>query len=96
LESTKDYIHISDVAELLPRIAATGRERLYNVASGMQISHAQWAKRLSELTGCVVEVSAAAPAVRFVPIDINRIQQEFGYEPRPVLSVLDHATAASN
>jgi nucleoside-diphosphate-sugar epimerase len=96
LDSAKDYIHITDVAELLPRIAAAGRERIYNVASGMQVSHAQWAERLSKLTGCVVEVSASAPAVRFAPIDIRRIQQEFGYESRPVLSVLDHATAGSN
>lgn len=96
LDSTKDYIHISDVAELLPRIALAGRERIYNVASGTQISHAQWVGRLAEVTGCIVEVSADAPAVRFVPIDIHRIQQEFGYESRPVLAVLDHANVGSN
>lgn len=40
-DSVKDYIHIDDVAELLPRIATQGRERLYNVASGLQTRHAQ-------------------------------------------------------
>ncbi|MEQ1658771.1 MAG: NAD(P)-dependent oxidoreductase, partial [Hylemonella sp.] len=87
-ESAKDYIHIDDVAELLPRIAMQGRERLYNVASGVQTRHAQWAEHLAALTGCRVEVAPGAPTVSFVPIDITRIRTEFAFVPRPVLSAL--------
>ncbi|MDZ7921990.1 NAD-dependent epimerase/dehydratase family protein [Rhodoferax sp.] len=87
-DSAKDYIHIDDVAELLPRIAAGGRERLYNVASGVQTTHAQWTAQLAAQTGCAVEVTPGAPAVRFIPVDIGRIRAEFDFQPRPVLAAL--------
>lgn len=87
-DSVKDYIHIDDVAELLPRIAAGGHERLYNVASGMQTTHDQWTKLLAAHTGCLVEVVPSAPTVRFSPIDIGRIQAEFNFKPRPVLATI--------
>lgn len=87
-DSAKDYIHIDDVAELLPRIAAQGRERLYNVASGVQTSHAQWTGQLKAQTGCRVEVAPGATTTRFAPIDISRIRTEFAFVPRPVLSAL--------
>lgn len=87
-DSAKDYIHIEDVADLLPRIALHGRERLYNVASGVQTRHAQWVDQLAAQTGCQVEVAAGAPTVRFAEIDIARIRHEFGFTPRPVLSAL--------
>jgi nucleoside-diphosphate-sugar epimerase len=88
MDSSKDYIHIDDVVELLPRIAAQGRERLYNVASGMQTAHAQWVRQLAAQTGCAVEVLPDAPTIHFAPIDTQRIRSEFGYQPRSALSVL--------
>lgn len=90
-ESTKDYIHIDDVTDLLLRIAAQGRERLYNVASGVQTSHAQWVERLAARAGCAVEVAPDAQATHFAPIDIGRIRTEFGFVPRPVFSILPAA-----
>lgn len=94
-DSAKDYIHIDDVAELLPRIAARGRERLYNVASGVQTRHADWTSHLSRQTGCAVDVAPGAPTVRFAPIDIARIRAEFDFVPRPVLSALPSQTSLS-
>ncbi len=90
-DSSKDYIHIDDVAELLPRIAAGGRERIYNVASGVQTTHAQWTAQLVARTGCAIEVAPGAPLVRFIPIDIERIRKEFDYQPRPVLATIANA-----
>lgn len=87
-DSVKDYIHIDDVAELLPRIATQGRERLYNVASGLQTRHVQWTAQLQAQTGCAVEVAPGAPTVSFTPIDITRIRTEFAFTPRPLLSAL--------
>lgn len=91
LDSAKDYIHIDDVADLLPRIAAQGRARLYNVASGVQTTHRQWTEQLQARTGCAVEVAPGAPAVCFAPIDIGRIRAEFGFSPRPAFSALSPA-----
>jgi nucleoside-diphosphate-sugar epimerase len=87
-DSAKDYIHIDDVVQLLPRIATCGRERIYNVASGIQITHSQWADLLAVHTGCTVRVAPGAKAVSFIPIDIGRIQTEFDFQPRPVLDAL--------
>ncbi len=88
LNSVKDYIHIDDVVELLPRIAAEGRERIYNVASGLHTSHAQWIQQIVTKTGCSVEVLPGASSVSFAPIDISRIRSEFNYHPRSVLNTL--------
>lgn len=88
VDSLKDYIHIDDVVELLPRISAMGAERLYNVASGIQTTHAQWTAQLAAQMGCIVEVVCGAPNVSFPPINIDRIRAEFDFQPRPVLAVL--------
>ncbi len=88
LESTKDYIHIDDVIALLPRIAVTGRQRLYNLASGRKISHREWTYRLSARTGCTVEVAPNAPRIDFPAIDISRITEEFAFAPRDVLKAV--------
>lgn len=87
-DSEKDYIHIDDVAELLPRISTSGSRRLYNVASGEQTTHAQWASQIASYSACIVEVKPGAPSVRFVPINITKIRTEFNFRPRPVLNVM--------
>lgn len=88
LGSAKDYIHINDVLDLLPRIALHGVHSTYNVASGEQISHGQWVEHLVAMTGCQVQVLENAPVIRFPPVDVNRIRAEFAFVPRPVLSAI--------
>ena len=82
LTSAKDYIHIDDVVRLLPLICVGGAQRVYNVASGVTITHNEWVDRLRALTGCSVEVATGAPRVCFPPIDVQRIRVEFGHVPR--------------
>ena len=77
LESAKDYIAVPDVMELLTRIAVSGKQMLYNVASGTNISNRMLVERLAALTGCRVTVTAAAPEIVFPPISTSRIRQEF-------------------
>jgi nucleoside-diphosphate-sugar epimerase len=84
-DSAKDYVHVDDVVALLPRIAAGGRERIYNVGSGVQLRHRQWADALRAATGCAVTTVPDAPTLSFPPLDVSRIRTEFGFEPRPVL-----------
>lgn len=87
--SAKDYIAMSDVTELLPRIAEAGRLRLYNVASGRQITHAAWIERLQRRhRECQVDVAPGAPELSFPPIDVRRLRSEFGHAPRCVFDVL--------
>lgn len=88
LQSTKDYIHINDVVELLTKIATSGRERLYNVASGIQLTNSQIVYHLNYLTGCKINVASTANEIKFIPVDIRLLREEFDYKPRPVLPVL--------
>ena len=91
LDSVKDYIHIDDVVDLLLCISKNGRNRIYNVASGVQTTHQQWTDHLAKQTGCSIEVVTGAPTSSFIQIDISRICSEFNFQPRPVLSTLGSA-----
>lgn len=88
LASAKDYIHIDDVACLLYHIAFSGQSNIYNVASGRQVTHAEWISRIVSLTGCSYEVESQAPVVQFAPIDVRRISDEFSFTPKSVFDAL--------
>jgi nucleoside-diphosphate-sugar epimerase len=81
LESEKDFVSVADVVAILPRLAAGGRERLYNVASGRNISYGDIADALRNLTGCTIDVEPGSPAVMFPEISIARLQKEFDVSP---------------
>ncbi|MDQ1258729.1 MAG: hypothetical protein QG643_553 [Pseudomonadota bacterium] len=85
-QSAKDYLHVDDVLDWLPRIALEGRAATYNVASGRQTIHAQWLAWLQAHTGCTVEVAAQAPLQAFPPINVQRLRGEWGVVPRAVLA----------
>ena len=95
LNSAKDYIHIDDLVELLPLIVCSGRERLYNVASGSNITHAQWINQISSRINCVLEVVPGSATVSFPPIDISRIHSEFSFQSRPILEIINRLLTSS-
>ncbi|MGE0417906.1 MAG: NAD-dependent epimerase/dehydratase family protein [Acetobacteraceae bacterium] len=76
--SAKDYVPLSRVVSILPRIALGGQHRLYNVASGRNVSHEEIAARLRQGLGWTTVFSADAPTIRFPPIAITRLNDEFG------------------
>jgi nucleoside-diphosphate-sugar epimerase len=78
-ESAKDYIHIDDVVRLIPQIAEKGAHRVYNVATGMQITNKQWLDAICTSTASTWTVAPCSPKQVFPPIDISRIQNEFGF-----------------
>jgi nucleoside-diphosphate-sugar epimerase len=88
LDSEKDYVHVDDVVSAVGRIADGGRERVYNVAGGVNVSNRALLDVLQHETGCRVESSPDAPLRRFPPIDIARIRAEFGFSPRSVVADL--------
>ncbi|WP_440108715.1 NAD-dependent epimerase/dehydratase family protein [Acidovorax sp. BL-A-41-H1] len=85
-QSAKDYVHVTDVLDWIPRIAVQGRYPVYNVASGRQTTHGQWLKWLQERTGCMVDVLPGAPLQPFPPVDVTRLQDEWQVSPRPLFS----------
>lgn len=87
-DSVKDYVLLDDVVSLLPKIAISGKDRIYNIASGVNISTSEIADMLKEATDCTVEFLDSEPRRVPVAIDISRIRNEFGFQPT---SVLDYA-----
>lgn len=82
LDSAKDYVSIDDVVDILPRIALSGRERVYNVASGKNVANKALIEHLSLVTGCTIVVADVAVKVTYPAVSIDRISQEFKFEPR--------------
>ena len=82
-QSAKDYIDIDDVCRALEAIALSGRERLYNVASGAQTTNRDVADLVARHCGARVSFAPDAPVVIFPAIDVSRLRGEFGLSPRP-------------
>lgn len=93
LSSAKDYILLGDVVALLTRIAAGGCERIYNVASGSNITHREITDRLVAITGCELVIGIDAAAQNFPSIDVTRITTEFDFHPGSVLEALSALVA---
>ena len=85
--SSKNYISIEDVIRMLQNIALAGRERLYNIASSMNVTHQQLAEGIKKC-GYGVEFATESPQRSFPAIDITRLTEEFGPVYRSVLDDL--------
>lgn len=94
--STKDYVVLDDVIKILPKIALEGKSRVYNIASGKNISINEIAKTLEDATGCKVAFLDVEPVRSPRAIDISRIQNEFGYMPQSVLDYAKTVIASGN
>jgi nucleoside-diphosphate-sugar epimerase len=82
---TRDYIHLQDVLEALIYIAVEGTGPIYNVAGGRNISNDVLFTTLSRISGCEIvplrHDTAPPPPV----INIQKMQDAFGWQPEPVL-----------
>ena len=85
LDSEKDYLMVDDVSAVLPKIALSGEFRCYNVAAGFNTSHAQVVDAIAAAAGAVIVVDPTAPKISAPPIDIQRLQSEFGFVANDVL-----------
>jgi nucleoside-diphosphate-sugar epimerase len=88
LDSCKDHISIDDVVEILPQIAINGNHKLYNIASGRNTTVGEIAHKLIELTGCNVEVNKEARKICLPNISIDKIKQEFIFNPGNIIDSL--------
>jgi nucleoside-diphosphate-sugar epimerase len=86
-DSEKDYVALDDVTALLEVIALHGRHRIYNVASGRNVSNRLIAELLRRHTGAEVTFASNPPLVSFPPIAVDRVTREFGAPPTPFESV---------
>lgn len=88
-DSAKDYLSVRVAVQGLIDITTRGRERIYNLASGVNVSNGRLVEKLSNLTGCEVEFAPEARKVNFPVIDISRMQTEFRFQSSDVIGDLE-------
>lgn len=84
LTSAKDYILMNDVVELLINIALKGKEKIYNLASGVNTTNAEIIENLHKYFTFSSAISAMAKEVVFPVILNNKIRTEFNYNPKKI------------
>ncbi|HTG44649.1 MAG TPA: NAD(P)-dependent oxidoreductase [Verrucomicrobiae bacterium] len=87
-DTERDYISVQDVVSSLIRIAIQGKQRLYNLASGVNVSNLELTQRIAELTGCQIVFDPAVSPKCSPRISIDRIRSEFNFRPATVLEEL--------
>lgn len=86
----RDYVHVSDVVDGLIRIAIRGQHTVYNLAGGEKISNAALFAYLEHRWKCqVLPLQQTAPAIAAPLVRIDRMREEFGWQPRALFDVLD-------
>ena len=85
LEFSRDYIVIKDVIELIENIALNGKERLYNISSGINISNNELLNHISAITKCDVIIEDSSQNLFFPVIDNKKIKKEFSFQVSSIL-----------
>jgi nucleoside-diphosphate-sugar epimerase len=92
-ETARDYVHVDDVVEALARIPAAARSRIVNLASGQAVRNDRLVDALSPRLHCRVALQRTQPAVAVPPVATDRLRDELGLAPRPLLPRLDDVVA---
>jgi nucleoside-diphosphate-sugar epimerase len=77
--SSKDYISIDPLCDLLVSIATEGKQKMYNLASGENISNADIIEILKEHYKFGYDFDEKAREIVFPLINIDRIKSEFDF-----------------
>ncbi len=85
----RDYVHVSDVVEGLIHIALQGQDTVYNLASGENISNATLFYCLGGRWHCQLRATLPAGGSQAPRIRIDRMRDEFGWQPKGLLTMLD-------
>jgi nucleoside-diphosphate-sugar epimerase len=87
-DAEKDYVSLHDVVSALTKISREGKQRLYNLASGMNVSNQVLLQKIHDFTGCEIVFDPSAAKTSFPAIRIDRLRSELGFRPRYVLDDL--------
>lgn len=85
VDSSKDYIMVEDVVQMLPLIATRGMHHCYNLASGVNLRHADILAPIVQVTGASVTIAEGARTETFPLMDTGRLRSEFDFVPTSVL-----------
>jgi nucleoside-diphosphate-sugar epimerase len=84
LSSAKDYLFIDDAVDLLIKIALTGKEKLYNVASGKNSTNEEIINELKKNLQFSYQISENAKEIKFPEISVKKISIEFNFKPTSI------------
>jgi len=88
LKSEKDYILVNDVVEILYKISMSGKSKIYNIASGKNLSVEKIMELLKKLTSCKVQIDNNANLNKFKEINIEKIKNEFEFKSKSIEDVI--------
>ena len=92
-ESAKDYIHINEVVNAVLAALGQNTPRIYNVASGFNLTHRDWAIALSGIAGATWSGDESAAKWSFPIICNTRLRAELGVPPLHTPEGLLHSVA---
>lgn len=84
-KSTKDYVVMDDILEMMPKIAIHGKSSIYNLASGHNVSTDEIADLLVSETGCRVKFDEGEMLRSPRSINVSLLENEFSYQPQRLL-----------
>lgn len=91
--SSKDYVSLQDAVDLILKVAAAGRSRLYNIGSGVNLTAGEIVAHIERCTGAKAAWQQGAPVVRYAPLAIDRLANEFPFKAMSVLQMLPEICA---
>jgi nucleoside-diphosphate-sugar epimerase len=92
-QSSRDYVAVEDVIDILPRIATEAKRRCYNIASGVNVQLAEIVRLIAGEFQSECDWRNNAPTIVFPVIDTSRVRTEFSFAPRSALDALILACA---
>ena len=93
LKTAKDYIWIEDVVQLIQQIISKGTHRLYNVASGINITNEELIRKIGESVTFKTTSRKDKEVIETPVISTQRIKEEFNFTPH---NILNHLPALIN
>lgn len=77
----RDFISVDKVVSLIVDVAVKGLERIYNIASGQNVSNQVIIDNIQERTNCEVTYESENEVLKFPVISIEKIVNEFSFKP---------------
>lgn len=91
---SRDYVFIDDVVEGLLKVLHEGKQFIYNIASGENVTNHQLFERIKKNCGVEILATKTDAGMLAPKININRMVSEFKWNPQSIISVINKQTVA--
>jgi nucleoside-diphosphate-sugar epimerase len=87
--SSKDFVHIDDVVQLIIKIIKKGKSNIYNLASGKNIELITLANMIKSKIKCKIILKNQSIKIIEPKINITKIRNEFNFKPKKIFFDFD-------